>query len=276
MEQIITINIIDNGIEKYQIRTEDDVYVLGRRYDNNAVKIKINKPETENDNICTMVVSNNGNLIDYIVFDDNEKYVTSSLSKYSYVDIGFVFTNENGYIKGSEIKRFEFLSAQKPNGFIPVKPEQHNNINYLIDYGFVKVELISNILKFYRMDKSSVDIELVGFSGQEQSDLSETDSSKPSYVKNKKLSFLENDAQYVTSNDLNNYVEKEKGKGLSSNDFSDDEKIKLQNIQDGANKTIVDASVSNTSENAIQNKVIKKYVDDSINSSILNSWEGEY
>lgn len=242
MEQIITINIIDNGIEKYQIRTEDDVYVLGRRYDNNAVKIKINKPETENDNVCTMIVSNNGNLIDYIVFDDNEKYVTSALSKYSYIDIGFVFTNENGYIKGSEIKRFEFLSAQKPNGFIPGKPEQHNNINYLIDYGFVKVELIGNILKFYRMDKSSVDIEL----------------------------------HYVTSDELNNYVEKENGKGLSSNDFTDDEKIKLQNIQDEATKTIVDADVSDTSKNAIQNKAIKKYVDDSINSSILNSWEGEY
>ena len=37
---------------------------------------------------------------------------------------------------------------------------------------------------------------------------------------------------------------------------------KLNGIADGANKTVVDSAMSDTSTNAVQNKVIKKYVDD--------------
>ena len=36
---------------------------------------------------------------------------------------------------------------------------------------------------------------------------------------------------------------------------------------------IIDNTMSDTSENAVQNKVIKAYVDESIQSAILDSWE---
>lgn len=36
---------------------------------------------------------------------------------------------------------------------------------------------------------------------------------------------------------------------------------------------VIDDAVSDTSENAVQNKVIKAYVDESIQSAILDSWE---
>ena len=48
----------------------------------------------------------------------------------------------------------------------------------------------------------------------------------------------------------------EEGKGLSTNDFTDDLKTKLDNIDVGATKVIVDSDLSKTSENAIQNKAV--------------------
>ena len=46
------------------------------------------------------------------------------------------------------------------------------------------------------------------------------------------------------------------GKGLSSNDYTTAEKTKLAGIEAQANKTIVDSSMSTTSTNPLQNKVI--------------------
>ena len=60
-----------------------------------------------------------------------------------------------------------------------------------------------------------------------------------------------------------NKVDKVSGKGLSSNDFTSDYITKINNattklsgIADGANKTTVDSSLSSTSTNPVQNKVI--------------------
>ena len=55
---------------------------------------------------------------------------------------------------------------------------------------------------------------------------------------------------------LSGKVDKIEGKGLSTNDYTDTEKNKLAGIDTGANKTIVDAALSNNSENPVQNKVI--------------------
>lgn len=55
---------------------------------------------------------------------------------------------------------------------------------------------------------------------------------------------------------LNKFVPAETGKGLSSNDYTTEEKEKLAGIEAGANKTIVDTALSSTSTNPVQNKVI--------------------
>lgn len=52
------------------------------------------------------------------------------------------------------------------------------------------------------------------------------------------------------------FVRKEAGKGLSTNDYTTEEKKKLSGIADGANKTVVDTSLSDTSTNPVQNKVV--------------------
>lgn len=51
-------------------------------------------------------------------------------------------------------------------------------------------------------------------------------------------------------------VDTEDGKGLSTNDFTSEEKEKLSGIATGANKTTVDSSLSSSSTNPVQNKVI--------------------
>lgn len=52
------------------------------------------------------------------------------------------------------------------------------------------------------------------------------------------------------------FVAKETGKGLSTNDFSNTYKTKLDGIEAQANKTVVDSSLNKESTNPVQNKVI--------------------
>lgn len=53
-------------------------------------------------------------------------------------------------------------------------------------------------------------------------------------------------------------VEAEAGKGLSSNDFTTGEKNKLSEIAAGATKVLVDAEMSDSSTNPVQNAVISR------------------
>lgn len=55
---------------------------------------------------------------------------------------------------------------------------------------------------------------------------------------------------------LNNKVDKEAGKGLSSNDFTTAEKEKLAGIAEGATRVLVDDALKADSINPVQNKVI--------------------
>lgn len=55
---------------------------------------------------------------------------------------------------------------------------------------------------------------------------------------------------------LGNKVDKVDGKGLSTNDYTTDEKTKLSGIEEGANKIIVDSELSSDSTNPAQNKVV--------------------
>lgn len=55
---------------------------------------------------------------------------------------------------------------------------------------------------------------------------------------------------------VGNKVDKVSGKGLSTNDYTTDEKNKLAGIASGANKTTVDSALSSTSTNPVQNKVV--------------------
>lgn len=61
--------------------------------------------------------------------------------------------------------------------------------------------------------------------------------------------------EYVSSG-LNKKVNKVDGKQLSTNDYTTAEKEKLAGIAVGANKTVIDTELSDTSENPVQNKVV--------------------
>lgn len=65
----------------------------------------------------------------------------------------------------------------------------------------------------------------------------------------------------LLTKDISGKVDKEDGKGLSSNDFTTAEKNKLSGIEAQANRTIVDSVLSDSSENPVQNKVVKAALD---------------
>lgn len=74
-----------------------------------------------------------------------------------------------------------------------------------------------------------------------------------------KTSDLTNDSGFITASEVpsdDTKVDKVSGKGLSTNDYTTDEKNKLAGIETGANKTVVDSSISSTSTNPVQNKVV--------------------
>ena len=60
----------------------------------------------------------------------------------------------------------------------------------------------------------------------------------------------------VINTALGNKVSKEDGKGLSTNDYSTEEKTKLAGIEAQANKIIVDAALDDESTNPVQNAII--------------------
>lgn len=71
----------------------------------------------------------------------------------------------------------------------------------------------------------------------------------------------------VIKSALDGKVSTENGKGLSTNDYTTTEKNKLAGIESQANKTIVDDSLSDSSENPVQNKVINTALGGKANSS---------
>lgn len=66
---------------------------------------------------------------------------------------------------------------------------------------------------------------------------------------------------------LENKVDKEEGKVLSSNDYTDGEKNKLKDIEAGANKTIIDKKLDTISQNTVANYVVAQAVED-INTAL--------
>ena len=66
----------------------------------------------------------------------------------------------------------------------------------------------------------------------------------------------------VITKALQNKVDKIDGKGLSTNDYSDADKVKLASVESGANKTIVDAKLDATSINPLQNSTVTKMFTD--------------
>lgn len=71
----------------------------------------------------------------------------------------------------------------------------------------------------------------------------------------------------VIKSALDGKVSTENGKGLSTNDYTTTEKNKLAGIESQANKTIVDDSLSGSSENPVQNKVINTALSGKADSS---------
>ena len=76
-------------------------------------------------------------------------------------------------------------------------------------------------------------------------------------------------SEKLTKDTLDTKVDKVTGKGLSTEDYTTVEKSKLAGIEAGANLTVVDSSLSSTSENPVQNKVVKGSLDLKANSADL-------
>lgn len=75
------------------------------------------------------------------------------------------------------------------------------------------------------------------------------------------------DTALQSHQDISGKVDKVTGKGLSTNDFTTDEKNKLAGIATGANKTTVDSALSDSSTNPVQNKIVKSALDGKAASS---------
>lgn len=188
------IKIIDSGKERYSI--EPKKLILGRMYDNDADTIKIERPIDEIDSICTMIITDQvGKVIDHVIMENDEYLIKSAITQNRLIQIGFSFSRRDGYIKNSEIILGEFLTAQKPDGFVPVEPEQKKSIDYLISYGFTDSKLVGNELQFFNMNGDKVvAFDLSDFT-QAQSDLGETDVSRETFVKGKTTKNLKNEGE---------------------------------------------------------------------------------
>lgn len=143
-----TIEIFDSGLEKYSLKS--DTNVLGRMYDNNAEAVDIIIPETEAESVCyANVVSCDGEVIDRIKIENNSLPISSNLTQYCEIYIGFSFIRPNGTEKQSEQLKFGFLYAIKPKDFTPEQPDTEKALAKLIASGFVKLIQDGDTVKFY-------------------------------------------------------------------------------------------------------------------------------
>ena len=74
-------------------------------------------------------------------------------------------------------------------------------------------------------------------------------------------------SEKLVKDSLDGKVDKINGKGLSTEDYTSAEKTKLSGIETGANKTTVDSSLSSSSTNPVQNKVINTALGGKANST---------
>ena len=77
------------------------------------------------------------------------------------------------------------------------------------------------------------------------------------------------DRMFNAESAILNKVDKEDGKGLSTEDFTTDEKEKLAGIEDGATKVILDKALDDQSENGVENKAIATEVN-KLNTALSN------
>lgn len=240
---MLTITITDTNTERYTYTASANI--LGRRYDNVAEYVSVVKPESESGRDCIMIVTYGDTVVDHIPVGDTPIAITSNLSQYAIVKIGFAFLGADGYIKNSEVKQFCFLPAQKPDGFVPLPPVQKTTVEYLLSHGFTGAKLENNILSFTNAAGEAVaEIKLSGFI-QEQADWKQTDPTAETYIKNKptKLSEFTNDSGFVTGEAISgkadkSYVDAELGKKQPTGDYA--LKSELPDVSQFITKTVND------------------------------------
>lgn len=175
-----TIEIIDSGLEKYSLKS--DTNVLGRMYDNNAEAVDIVIPAAEAESICyANVMSCNGEVIDRIKIENNSLPITSNLSQYCEIYIGFSFIRPDDTEKQSEQLKFGFLYAIKPKDFTPEQPDTEKALAKLMASGFTKLIQDGDTVEFYNWKDNAVGKIHTGG----QSDYNQNDSTAADYIKNR-------------------------------------------------------------------------------------------
>ena len=143
---MIVLTLSGQNPSRYYISCDDDV--IGRRYDNIAEAFYINKPLNETDSVCTMFATYKGRYIDSVIVDSETISIKNNISQFEYIDISFMFTRADGYVKNSEIKRFYFDEALKPMSFTPTEPQALDDLNQLIAKAFVSATYSNGMLVF--------------------------------------------------------------------------------------------------------------------------------
>ncbi len=175
-----TIKIIDSGLEKYSLKS--DTNVLGRMYDNNAEAVAIIIPETEAESVCyANVVSCDGEAIDRIKIENNSLPISSNLTQYCEIYIGFSFIRPDDTEKQSEQLKFGFLYAIKPKDFTPEQSDTQKALAKLMASGFTKLIQDGDTVEFYNWKDNAVGKIHTGG----QSDYNQNDSTAADYIKNR-------------------------------------------------------------------------------------------
>ncbi len=146
-------------------------------------------------------------------------------------------------------------------------------LNTLADSDDTTLDQLSEIVAYIKNNKSLID-------GITTSKINVSDiiDNLTSSVTNKPLSAKQgkvlNDLITALTTTVGNKVDKVSGKGLSSNDYTTEEKNKLAGIAEAANRITVDSAMSASSGNPVQNKVVKSALDGKANTNHTHNYAG--
>lgn len=229
-------------------------------------KITVSKRIAQTTSTESLICGNDGDTLT-VTFDDEWTNISAKTARlvwikggeYTYIDVPFTGTScpLPAVIQAKMLFVGFFAGDSTENTLKTSTPAQIPCISSILD---VPSEAFTPDVYRNILDIIANKVDKVEGKGLSTNDY--TDGAKSFLEKNVPEEFDRIDAKIaeVEANVYSNFknkVDKVAGKGLSTNDFTTELKDKLDGVEAGANKTVVDAELSSTSENPVRNKAVK-------------------
>ena len=248
-------------------------------------KITVSKRIAQTTSTESLICGNDGDTLT-VTFDDEWTNISAKTARlvwikggeYTYIDVPFTGTScpLPAVIQAKMLFVGFFAGDSTENTLKTSTPAQIPCISSILD---VSAEAFTPDVYRNILDIIANKVDKVTGKGLSTNDYTDSAKSLLEETVPQELDRIDAKITEVEGNVYSNFknkVDKVAGKGLSTNDFTTELKDKLDGVEEGANKTAVDAELSATSENPVQNKAVAAAIDKKIDEPTGNGLVRKY